>query len=65
MLITQNWVTRLLNQHNPEWAVSPAEYQWAGGLFDCLIAFGFESNADVTTVEVGRADGPFRIVLVQ
>ena len=38
MLITQNWVTRLLNQHNPEWAVSPADFD--GG----YVRVGFETE---------------------
>ncbi|UQV59079.1 phenylalanine--tRNA ligase subunit beta [Corynebacterium pseudodiphtheriticum] len=38
MLITQNWVSRLLNQHNPEWAVSPADFD--GG----YVRVGFETE---------------------
>ena len=38
MLITQNWVTRLLNQHNPEWAVGPADFD--GG----YVRVGFETE---------------------
>lgn len=38
MLITQNWVTRLLKQHNPEWSVGPADFD-AG-----YVRVGFETE---------------------
>lgn len=38
MLITQNWVTRLLKQHNPQWSVGPADFD-AG-----YVRVGFETE---------------------
>ena len=47
MLITQNWVTRLLKQHNPQWSVGPADFD-AGYVRVGFEAEGYEPIEETT-----------------
>lgn len=47
MLITQNWVTRLLKQHNPQWSVGPADFD-AGYVRVGFETEGYEPIEDTT-----------------